>query len=284
MTFEILKAHKTHDGKLYLLSHESLTTKSKMAINLFVPRLNSSSIPVLVYVSGLTCSPQNASEKSGIFAYAAKYGIAVVFPDTSPKDLDIPGSKDSQLLGEGASFYVNATKEPYKEHYQMFDYVLKDVPLLAKQWPSLDFSNKSIIGHSMGGFGTLLLFLRNNTSAHTEYKSASCFAPLSNPLECEVGKNALLSYLSESDYPQYDIPKLFKSYTGPKSTILVHQGTDDSFFEDKTLQSDKLAGFAEGTDLSVDFRFVEGYDHGYYFVNTFIKDHMKHHAKALGVL
>lgn len=290
----------TQGGRLFKLSHQSRSTSTKMNLNVYLPKQyyspneSSKTIPTLYYLSGLTCSPQNASEKAGIFPYADIYGIAVVFPDTSPKDLIdvIPSSKDSWDFGEGASFYLNATKSPWSSHYKMYDYIVKELPLALHEYfnnqknaIAIDFlQSKSIFGHSMGGFGSLMIYLKNVS----EYKSVSLFAPISNPTKCPWGTKAFSGYLNSADeWSQYDPMKLIKQInpaTEQVYPILIHQGKSDSFYINGQLQPESLVEASKNTafDGKVLLNLVDGFDHSYYFIGSFIGEHMKHHAKALG--
>ncbi|GMM36620.1 S-formylglutathione hydrolase [Saccharomycopsis crataegensis] len=296
MTFTVKSEIYTFGGRLLKLSHQSLITNSFMDVNVYLPSQYFNSpeslvkIPVLIYLSGLTCTPQNASEKAGLFGYADKYGLALVFPDTSPKNLPIAGSKDSWDFGESAGFYLDATKEPWSKYFQMHSYILKEIPLLAKQYPKLDFTKKSIMGHSMGGLGALLFFLRNNSESHTEFQSVSCFAPICAPMSVPWGKKAFGGYLAdESEWAQYDPTQLIKKYQGINtSDILIHQGTKDGFYSGdiNQLQPEKLVEAVKGTryDGKLNMNLVEGYDHSYYFIASFAGEHVLHHAKALGLV
>lgn len=291
MSFTVNSEVYAAKGRLLKLSHESKTTKSKMDVNVYLPgqyfETSSTKIPVLIYLSGLTCTPQNASEKGGIFFHADKYGVAIVLPDTSPKDLDIAGAKDSWDFGEAASFYLNSTKEPYATNYQMHSYVLQDLPLLGEQFKKLDFNNKSIFGFSMGGLGALHFYLRNNTAEKTEFQSVSAFAPIAHPSNCQWGKKAFNGYLqNESEWSEYDPTQLIKNYKGKvDNKILVHCGKGDQFYHDQQLQPESLVEASKGSPLDgkVELHMVEGFDHSYYFVSTFMAEHVAFHAKVLGL-
>lgn len=275
-------------GKLYKLSHNSVTTKTKMDVNVFVPskKDESTKLPVLLYLSGLTCTPNNASEKSFFQYFAAKYGFAIVFPDTSPRGANIAGEDDSWDFGTGAGFYVDATTDPWKNNYKMYSYVHEELQSeLASQFPDLDFSRISITGHSMGGFGALSGFLKNPG----KYQSVSAFSPISNPLTCPWGEKNFGNYLGpdKEAWYKYDPTHLIKEYSHENQpTILIHQGKSDGFYKDKQLQPEifeaaaKDAGYKGGVDLNI----VEGYDHSYFFIATFVEDHAKHHAKYLGLV
>lgn len=274
-------------GKLYKLAHESTSTQTNMDVNVFVPPSSSSKIPVLVYLSGLTCTPNNASEKSFLQYFASKYGFAVVFPDTSPRGAGIEGEDESYDFGTGAGFYVDATQEPWSKNYNMYSYVHKELlEKLAKQFPKLDFSTISITGHSMGGYGALAGFFKNPG----KYLSVSAFAPISNPLNCAWGEKNFGNYLGsdKAAWYEYDPTHLIKSYTDANQPdILIHQGAADGFYaKDKYLQPENLVEAAKeaGYKGKIDLNIVDGYDHLYFFISSFVEDHAKHHAKALGLL
>ncbi|KAK6461225.1 Alpha/Beta hydrolase protein [Scheffersomyces coipomensis] len=286
MSFTINAEISQFHGKLYKLSHESTSTKTKMDVNVFVPPSKSTKIPVLVYLSGLTCTPNNATEKSFFQYFATKYGFALVFPDTSPRGANIEGEDDSWDFGSGAGFYVDATTEKWSKNYNMYSYVHKELLTeLSKQFPTLDFENISLSGHSMGGFGALSGFLSNPG----KYKSVSAFAPISNPSTCPWGEKNFGNYLGEDKaaWYKYDPTHLIADYKHEhQPTILIHQGSADGFYaKDHQLQPEifvdaaKKAGYKGGVELHV----AEGYDHSYFFISTFAEEHAKHHAKYLGL-
>lgn len=274
-------------GKLHKLSHDSKTTQTKMDVNVFVPGTASSKIPVLVYLSGLTCTPNNASEKSFLAYFANKFGFALVFPDTSPRGAGIKGEDDSYDFGTGAGFYVDATQEPWAKNYRMFSYVHEELLQgLSDHFTKLDFSNISITGHSMGGYGALSGFFR----LPGKYKSVSAFAPISNPLNCAWGEKNFGNYLgsNKEDWYKYDPTHLIKTYSGANQPdILIHQGAADGFYsKDKYLQPENFVAAAKESNYkgTVDLHVVDGYDHLYFFISTFAEAHATHHAKALGLL
>ncbi|KAG7193766.1 uncharacterized protein KQ657_000458 [Scheffersomyces spartinae] len=274
-------------GKLLKLTHESLVTKTSMNVNVFFPpSTTSSSVPVLVYLSGLTCTPNNATEKSFWQYFASKYGFAVVFPDTSPRGANIEGENESYDFGTGAGFYVDATQEPWSHNYNMYSYVHGELQeKLAQQFNQLNFNNVSITGHSMGGYGALSGFFKNPG----KYKSVSAFAPISNPSTCAWGEKCFGRYLGEdkSLWSSYDPTELIKSYTDcNQPDILIHQGAKDPFYwRDHQLQPENFVKAAEelGYKGKVLLNIVDGYDHSYFFISSFVEDHAKHHIKYLGL-
>lgn len=271
-------------GRLLKLSHESETTKTSMAVNVYLPAHGITNIPVLLYLSGLTCTPDNATEKSFLQYFASKYGFAVVFPDTSPRGELIPDEKESWDFGTGAGFYVNATQEPYNENYHMYSYIHEELlTALTKEFPQLDFTNISITGHSMGGMGALVGFL----SQPGKYKSVSAFAPIVNPSIAPWGEKCFGNYLgsNKQDWYKYDPTHLIKNYSHENHPpILIHQGLKDSFYPSQLqpenfVNAAKEAGYKGGVVLKV----VEGYDHLYFFISSFVEEHAQHHAKYLGL-
>lgn len=285
--FKVNAVISTFGGSLYKLTHTSPTLNASADANVFVPpQAANSKVPVLVYLSGLTCSPQNASEKGFLHAWAAHYGLAVVFPDTSPRGLDLPGEHESWDFGSAAGFYVNATEEPWAKHYKMYDYITKELPDLLFNDPEfsgkLDGTRVSISGHSMGGHGALTLFLKNPG----KYKSVSAFSPISNPVNAPWGVKAFTGYFGADNkdlWKQHDATELIAGYSGPTPTILIDVGKGDGFYQQKQLLPENLVEASKGTPYEgkVELRLHDGYDHSYYFVSSFAKDHVEHAARYL---
>lgn len=285
MSFTTKAEIRQFGGTLYKLQHKSQATKTNMDVNVYVPP-KAANVPVLLYLSGLTCTPNNATEKSFLPYFGAKYGFAVVFPDTSPRGANIEGEDALWDFGTGAGFYVDATEPKWAGHYNMYTYVHTELlVLLAGHFQNLDFKNIGITGHSMGGYGALAGFFKNPG----KYKSVSAFAPIANPLNCAWGEKNFGGYLGSDklQWLEYDPTHLVKGYAGPQADILIHQGAADGFYrDDKYLQPEnfvaaaKLAGYKGKVLLHV----VDGYDHSYFFISSFAEEHAKHHAKALGLL
>lgn len=256
-----------------------------MSFNLYLPpqaiQNPSQKVPVLIYLSGLTCTANNCSEK-GFFQHgASKKGIAVLYPDTSPRGLNIQGEDDSWDFGTGAGFYVDATKDPYKGGYNMYTYVTEELPkTVFAAFPQLDESRVSITGHSMGGHGALTLFLRNPG----KYKSVSAFAPISNPINCPWGQKAFGGYFGEDQqekWKEHDATELVKKWKGPLD-VLIDVGTGDNFYKQGQLLPENLEKAAKEAGVEgLKVRYQPDYDHSYYTMATFADDHVEHAAKYL---
>jgi S-formylglutathione hydrolase len=251
-----------------------------MTFGIFLPPLaETTKVPSIYFLSGLTCTEQNVVTKAGAQRYAAEYGVALICPDTSPRGCNIPGEDDAYDFGTGAGFYLDATQDPWKEHYNMHSYVTIELPLLIEANFNIEPSRKSITGHSMGGHGALVCFLRNPG----QYLSVSAFAPICNPSDCPWGIKAFNGYLGpKSDqWSQWDATELVKDYKGPLvSYILIDQGTDDKFLAEQLLP-DNFIEASRVNNVPVVLRKQEGYDHSYYFIASFIGEHIKHHADVL---
>ncbi|SJX64888.1 probable esterase D [Sporisorium reilianum f. sp. reilianum] len=250
------------------------------AINVFLPSSASATckVPVLYYLSGLTCTEDNAAQKGFFFRAAEEAQIAVVFPDTSPRGAGVEGEEESYDFGTGAGFYVNATREPWSSAYRMYDFVVRELPDKLRDLP-IDTARASITGHSMGGHGALTLYLKNRTA----YRSASAFSPICNPTQCAWGKKAFQGYLSGGldEGKHYDATLLLKDAQGDVH-ILIDSGTADDFYKQGQLLPENFRDVAQDKGLKgVQVRLQDGYDHSYYFVSTFAEEHVKFHAKFL---
>ncbi|KAK0646685.1 Alpha/Beta hydrolase protein [Cercophora newfieldiana] len=292
MAFTTKATITTFGGKLLKLSHASTTTTTPMALNLYLPptalRPNAAPVPLLIYLSGLTCSPENCSEK-GFFAHrASQLGLALLYPDTSPRGLNLPGEKDAWDFGEAASFYIDATQEPFRAGYKMETYLTQELPEVlfgdAEFGKYLDKSKVSITGHSMGGHGALTLYLK-----HRElYKSVSAFAPIANPTKCPWGEKAFGGYLGgdREAWKGHDATELLgRCEAGDDVKMLVDVGTGDNFYKQGQLLPENLEKAAKEAGVKgFQLRYQEGYDHSYYFMSSFADEHVEHAAKHLGLL
>ncbi len=274
---KILSENRSHGGVQYVASHRSAVCNCDMTFAMFLPpQAETNAVPVLWYLSGLTCTHANVMEKGEYRRAAAENGIAIVCPDTSPRGADV-ADEDVYYFGSGAGYYVDATKAPYAEHYRMYSYVSKELPALVLAEFNLDRDRQSIFGHSMGGHGALSIALKNPTT----YRSVSALAPICAPLGTEWGKNAFGKYLGadQSKWRAYDSVALIEDeHRVPE--ILVDQGSADEFL-DTGLQPHLLRDACAAASIPLDLRVREGYDHSYYFISTFMADHIAWHAERL---
>lgn len=240
------------------------------------PQAEHQKVPVLWYLSGLTCTHENAMSKANFQYFAAKYGIAIVYPDTSPRGENV-ANDDAYDLGQGAGFYVNALRAPWAKNFQMYDYLVTELPaLLGQEIPQLDLSRQGISGHSMGGHGALMLALRNPD----QYQSLSAFAPICNPISSDWGRKQFSAYLGddEASWSSYDASILLND-KGWKSDFLVDQGLDDQFIN--LLKPEMLSQAINSRRQAATLRFHAGYDHSYFFITSFAHDHIKWHSDRL---
>jgi len=271
-----LSENRCFDGVQGVYSHRSASCKCHMTFGLFLPReAKQDRVPVLWYLSGLTCTHENAMTKAGAQHWAAEHGIAVIFPDTSPRGDAVPDDDDF-ALGKGAGFYVNATQDPWAANFQMWDYLTQDLPNLIFNEFSLDSDHQAITGHSMGGHGALTFAM-----AHPgRYRSVSAFAPICNPANSTWGQAQLSAYLgdTQADWARHDATQMMLD-VGFGGQVLVDQGTRDPFL--KNLRPEALAAAMAKRRQNGVFRMQPGYDHSYFFVSSFIEDHVAFHANAL---
>jgi S-formylglutathione hydrolase len=249
-----------------------------MTFSVFLPaQADTQKVPVLYYLSGLTCTDDNVRTKGGAQQFAAEHGIALVMPDTSPRGDDVPDAADRYDLGKGAGFYVNATRQPWSKHYHMFSYVTEELPALVAEHLPVDATRESITGHSMGGHGALISALKQPG----RYKSVSAFAPIGNPVNCGWGHGCFGAYLGDDqdEWKNWDATELIAS-GAPCPPMLADQGGDDSFLADQ-LNTEKLKAACERAGLEATIRMQDGYDHSYHFISSFIGEHIAFHAKHL---
>lgn len=275
---ELKSQHTLHDGQLSFYRHHSAVNQAPMGFAIYLPpQARQQPVPVLYFLSGLTCTEENFMIKAGAQRFAAEHGIALVSMDTSPRNLGLPGEDDSYDFGSGAGFYLNATEQPWSQHYHMYDYVLTELPeLIEANFPVLA-GVRSVFGHSMGGHGALTLALRNPGV----FCSVSAFAPIVAPTQNNWGIKAFTGYLGEdrSTWQQYDTVELIKSGAEPLP-LLIDQGLDDEFLAEY-LQPEKLMAVCEAHNHPLTLRQHPGYDHSYYFISSFIADHINYHAGYL---
>ena len=271
---------KSFGGTTRFYTHRSAVCDCDMNLAVYVPpQAEADSVPVLYYLSGLTCTEKNFIEKAGAQRYAAEHGLILVAPDTSPRGIDLPGEEDNWDFGSGAGFYLNATVDPWMKHYQMYDYVIKELPeLIADELPVRP-GPAGIFGHSMGGHGALICGLRNPE----QYASISAFAPISAPSQCPWGKQAFTGYLGEepSQWATYDATEIVKERGATRTSILIDQGEADPFLAAGQLLPDVFEAACKQAGQPLTLRQQPGYDHSYYFISTFMGDHIRHHASVL---
>ena len=277
---ETLSTDKSFGGVQGVYRHHSAVTGCDMTFAVYLPpQAEDGPVPVLWYLSGLTCTHANVMEKGEYRRAAAALGIAVICPDTSPRGTDVPDEPDNWQFGSGAGFYVDATEAPYDINYRMYSYIMEDLSaLVAAQFP-LRMDRQGIFGHSMGGHGALVIGLRNPQ----QYVSVSAFSPIANPSDCPWGEKALGGYLGDdkSAWQAYDAAILLaeKQHYIP---LLVEQGRADQFLEEQ-LKPQALINAAQKSDTQLTLNMHEGYDHSYFFIASFIEEHLQFHASHLGI-
>ena len=267
-------------GQQNRYTHESSATNCTMTFSVFLPpQAEEAPVPALYWLSGLTCTDENFSTKAGAQRVAAELGIGLVIPDTSPRGEGVADDPDGNYdLGLAASFYVDATQQPWQPHYQMYTYITDELPALVESELPLT-QVRSIAGHSMGGHGALMIALRNAE----RYAATSALSPIVNPAGVPWGQKALRAYLGddESAWRQYDTVTLVKQAAPSRHVpMLVDQGSADEFLDDH-LKTERLTDACEAADYMATIRMQDGYDHSYYFIASFIEDHLRFHADAL---
>jgi S-formylglutathione hydrolase len=275
---ETLAEHRCFGGVQGYYRHESRECGSPMRFSVYrPPAAESGSVPVLYYLAGLTCTEETFAIKAGAQRVAAELGLMLVAPDTSPRTPRLPGDDSAWDFGLGAGFYVDAAREPWSRHYRMYSYVTRELPeIVAANFPARAGA-RGIFGHSMGGHGALVCALRNPGS----YQSLSAFAPIAAPSRCPWGTKAFSGYLGDDRkaWAEYDASELIARQAFP-GRILVDQGTADPFLREQLLpEAFEIAAREAGQDLEL--RRHPGYDHGYFFIASFVEDHLRHHAAAL---
>lgn len=276
MSLKIIERHVSFEGKQYKYNHYSKILKCNMTFSVYLPsNKEEKKIPIIWWLSGLTCTDDNFSQKSGFQRLANKYKVAVIIPDTSPRGEHV-ADDEAWDIGQGAGFYLNAVKEPWSNNYKMYDYIVEDltsiVPIIVP-----NFSGKeSIMGHSMGGHGALVIGMKNSS----RFKSISAFAPILSPSKVPWGTKAFTYYLGEdkSTWKEWDSSELLKEANLPP--ILIHQGLQDDFYENQ-LKETIFMDNAKKNNKTVNYKKVEGYDHSYFFIATFLEEHFSFHMKYL---
>lgn len=276
----LVSATKSFGGWLKRYKHSSSSLKCEMIFAIYLPpQAEQGPVPLLWWLSGLTCSDENFMQKAGAQRLAAELGIAIVCPDTSPRGLDLPGEHDSYDFGSGAGFYLNATQAPWNQHYRMYDYIAQELPALVQAHFPLT-GRESISGHSMGGHGALVLALRQPG----RYASVSAFAPITNPMSCPWGIKALGGYLGDDQqrWRAYDTCALIADLGEGqvRQQLLIDQGDADNFLAEQ-LQPQRLRDACAQYQHPIDYRLRPGYDHSYFYIASFIDEHLRYHAAHL---
>jgi S-formylglutathione hydrolase len=273
-----LEQHRCFGGIQGVYRHDSSATGTAMAFAVYQPpQAARGPVPVLYWLSGLTCTWANFTEKAGAQRHAARHGLMIVAPDTSPRGTDFPGEHATYDFGSGAGFYVDATVEPWARSYRMYSYVAAELPALVNAHFPTDAGRQGIFGHSMGGHGALICALKNPG----KYRSLSAFAPISSPTRCPWGEKALSGYLGadRAAWRNYDATLLAQGSSW-RSEVLVDQGTGDDFL-DQQLKPHLLQEAFAAAGIPLTLRYLAGYDHSYYFMASFMADHIAHHARLL---
>ncbi|WP_153101019.1 S-formylglutathione hydrolase [Paraburkholderia hayleyella] len=281
---ELIAEHVCHGGVQRFYQHLSTVTGLPMRFAAYLPpqalQANGARVPALFYLAGLTCTEETFAIKANAQRFAARYGIALIAPDTSPRGANLPNESEAWDFGVGAGFYVDATEAPWSKHYRMYSYVLDELRATVLSNLPVDGMRLGIFGHSMGGHGALVLALRNPEV----FRSVSAFAPIAAPMRCPWGEKAFGGYLgaARDAWRQYDASELVAQRPVRFAAgILLDQGLADAFLATQ-LNPDVFEAACRIAGQPLTLRRHPGYDHGYYFISTFIEDHIAHHARALG--
>jgi S-formylglutathione hydrolase len=278
MSLTTLEEHRCHGGIQGVYRHDSSATQCAMEFAVYVPpQAEHGKVPVLYWLSGLTCTWANFTEKAGVQRHAAAHGLIVVAPDTSPRGIGLPGEDDAYDFGSGAGFYVDATVMPWARHYRMYTYVTQELPALIEASLPVDRERRGIFGHSMGGHGALICALKNPE----RYRSLSAFAPICAPMRCPWGEKAFAGYLGDdrAAWRAWDATELAAG-SDWKSEVLVDQGNADNFLANQLKPHLLQEAFAQA-GIPLTLRYQAGYDHSYYFMQSFIGEHLAHHTRLL---
>jgi S-formylglutathione hydrolase len=277
-TIQLVSEHGCYGGVQQFYKHSSTEIKSTMKFSVYLPpQSRAGKVPVLYYLAGLTCTEETFAIKGHAQQLAAELGLMLVGPDTSPREPRFPGDADSWDFGQSAGFYLDATQSPWSTNYRMYSYVTRELPEVVNSNLPADAAATGIFGHSMGGHGALTCALKNPKL----YRSVSAFAPLAAPMQCPWGKKAFGNYLGSDpeSWRDYDATELVARHKFPRP-ILIDQGSKDQFLAEQLLP-EKFAAAAAKAGQQLNLRMQAGYDHGYYFIQTFMADHLRHHANYL---
>ncbi|MFC3908527.1 S-formylglutathione hydrolase [Legionella dresdenensis] len=278
MTINVVEEHRCFGGTQYVYQHDAESTQCQMRFAVYLPPAAATAkVPAVFWLSGLTCSEQNFITKAGAQRIASALGLALIVPDTSPRNVNLNSNTESDV-GEGAGFYVNATQAPWEKHYQMYRYISQELPGLIAAHLPIDTARLAISGHSMGGHGALVIALRNPELFHC----VSTFAPICSSSRSPWGKKALTAYLGNSAeaWQDYDACHLMEKYPWPNGKILIDQGSLDPFLKTE-LKPELFKKACDKAGVELNLRIQNGYDHSYYFVASFIEEHLRAHAQCL---
>lgn len=271
---QLQSENRSFGGRQQVWTHNAQATGTEMTFGLYLPpAAEDGPVPVVLYLSGLTCTHANVTDKGGFQRVCAELGLAFLAPDTSPRGTDLPGEHDSYDFGSSAGFYVDATQAPWADHYQMESYVTGELLEVAqKAAPALDLEHMAITGHSMGGHGALTLGLKRPDL----FKAISAFAPISAPMHCPWGQKALSGYLGDviQTWRRYDACALIEDGARCEAGILVDQGLDDQFLTEQ-LMPERLEAACQATGQPLTLHRQPGYDHSYFFISTFMEEHLR---------
>jgi len=279
---EQIGANKSFSGRQLRYRHPSQSLHCDMSFSIYLPEQSTrGKVPVLYWLSGLTCTDENFVTKAGAQQYADEFGIAIVAPDTSPRGEGVPDDPEGSYdFGLGAGFYLDATESTWNRHYRMYSYVVEELPGLVQDAFPVDPDRQGIFGHSMGGHGALTIYLKNRE----RYRSVSAFSPIVAPMQCPWGQKAFSRYLGSDreTWKQYDATELLGQLVDPVACpeFLIDQGTEDQFLSAQ-LKPELFAAAAKARNCPLNLRMQDGYDHSYFFIATFIGDHIRHHARYL---
>ncbi len=277
---EVLSEQRCFDGLQGYYRHRSKACAGAMRFAVYQPpqAMGGAKVPVLTYLAGLTCTEETFVIKAGAQRMAAELGLMLVAPDTSPRGAGLPGEDDDSDFGTGAGFYLDASQAPWNRHYNMYSYIARDLPAAIEARFPADMSRQGIFGHSMGGHGALTIHLKNPDT----YRSVSAFAPIGAPAKCPWGVKAFTGYLGtdEETWRRHDASELIRARPS-KARLLIDQGSADQFL-DEQLKPELLAAACESSGQAIELRMQPGYDHSYFFIQSFMEDHLRHHALVLG--
>lgn len=280
MSIETKEQHQSFGGTQGVYTHHSDSVSGDMEFSVYVPpqAKNGVKVPVLYYLSGLTCTQDNVTSKGGFQRVASELGLVIVCPDTSPRGNNYPGEDEDYDFGSGAGFYLDATRDPWSATYRMNRYVVEELPKLIGEIFPVNPAKSGIFGHSMGGHGALTIGLKNPN----QYRSISAFSPIVAPSKVPWGKKALMGYLGDDpqSWKSYDAVELIKSGCSAEASILIDQGLGDPFYKEQ-LKPELFGEACREAGQAVEIRLHDGYDHSYFFISTFMEDHLRHHASIL---